>query len=67
MTTANGKSVKFDSVSEWNKVFEWPIELFLLVAHQSKTFEEFKARLFTEGESHYTHAKVAVAAAGVTK
>lgn len=44
MTTASGKVI-FISKSHWRVTYEWSIELFLLLAHQSASFEEFKAQL----------------------
>lgn len=67
MTTPDGKSVVFRGASRFDLTFEWPIELFLLAAHECRTFEEFKVRLFMTTTGRLDTPKVAVAAAGVTK
>lgn len=64
MTTPDGKSVIFKGTSRFDLLFEWPVELFLLAAHESKTFEEFKVRLFMTTTGRLDSPKVAVAAAG---
>lgn len=62
MTTPDGKDVLFFGACEYRTTFQWSIALFLRVAHESRTFEEFKATLLNEGALHKHRPVIAVAA-----
>lgn len=64
MISPNGKLIQFRAVSEWGVIYEWPIEFFLLLADESKTWEEFKRRLMLGAEGHTARPELKSATAG---